>query len=76
MVIKFVRHGETDLNSPIRRMQGISNYDINENRIKQADLTREKLKNEKFDLIITFPLKRAMHTAEIINEEKKHSNNN
>ena len=33
MKVKFVRHGETDLNRPIRRMQGISNYDLNMNGI-------------------------------------------
>lgn len=70
MIVKFVRHGETNLNSPVRRMQGISNYDINENGIKQAESTREKLNNEDFDLIITSPLKRAMHTAQIINVSK------
>lgn len=70
MIVKFVRHGETDLNSPVRRMQGISNYDINENGIKQAESTRDKLDKEEFDLIITSPLKRALHTAQIINETK------
>lgn len=69
MKVKFVRHGETDLNKPIRRMQGISNYDLNENGIKQAKATRDKLSNEKFDFIISSPLKRAKHTAEIINEK-------
>ena len=68
MKVKFVRHGETDLNKPIRRMQGISNYDLNPNGIKQAEAMRDKLKNEKFDIIICSPLKRAKHTAEIINE--------
>ena len=68
MKVKFVRHGETDLNKPIRRMQGISNYDLNENGIRQAKLTRDKLANEEFDIIISSPLKRAKHTAEIINE--------
>ena len=53
MIVKFVRHGETDLNSSVRRMQGISNYDINENGIKQAESTRDKLDKEEFDLIIT-----------------------
>ena len=38
MKVKFVRHGETDLNKPIRRMQGISNYDLNENGIKKSDI--------------------------------------
>ena len=70
MIVKFIRHGETDLNNPVRRMQGISNYDINENGIKQAETTRDKLSNEEFDLIITSPLKRAMHTAQIINATK------
>ena len=71
MKIKFVRHGETDLNKPIRKMQGISNYDLNENGIKQAEETRDKLENEKFDIIISSPLKRAKHTAEIINEKQR-----
>ena len=70
MKVTFVRHGETDLNRPIRKMQGITNYDLNENGIKQAQITRDKLENTEFDLIITSPLKRAKHTAEIINEKK------
>ena len=70
MKITFVRHGETDLNRPIRKMQGITNYDLNENGIKQAQTTRDKLADGEFDLIITSPLKRAKHTAEIINEKK------
>jgi len=68
MKVKFVRHGETDLNKPVRRMQGISDYDLNQNGIKQAEAIRDKLKNEEFDVIICSPLKRAKHTAEIINE--------
>lgn len=70
MKVKFVRHGETDLNEPVRRMQGISNYDLNINGIRQAEITRDKLANEEFDIIISSPLKRARHTAEIINEVK------
>ena len=71
MKIKFVRHGETDLNYPVRRMQGISDYDLNSNGIKQAEAIRNKLAEEDFDIIISSPLKRAKHTAEIINEFKK-----
>ena len=70
MKVKFVRHGQTDLNSPIRKMQGISDYDLNSNGIKQAEETRDKLANEDFDIIISSPHKRAKHTAEIINEKK------
>lgn len=71
MKIKFVRHGETNLNYPERRMQGISDYDLNINGIKQAEEIRDKLAEEDFDIIISSPLKRAKHTAEIINEFKK-----
>lgn len=71
MKVKFVRHGETDLNYPVRRMQGISDYDLNTNGIKQAENIRNKLAEEDFDIIISSPLKRARHTAEIINELKK-----
>ena len=70
MKVKFVRHGETNLNNPVRRMQGISDYDLNTNGIKQAETIRNKLAEENFDIIITSPLKRAKHTAEIINEFK------
>lgn len=68
MIVKFVRHGETDLNRPIRKMQGVSDYDLNENGIKQAEETRDNLALEKIDILISSPLKRARHTAEIINE--------
>lgn len=70
MKVKFVRHGETNLNNPVRRMQGISDYDLNVNGIKQAENIRNKLAKEDFDIIISSPLKRAKHTAEIINELK------
>ena len=70
MKVKFVRHGQTDLNSPVKRMQGISNYDLNENGIRQAEETRDMLKDEKIDLIIASPLLRARHTANIINENR------
>ena len=71
MKVKFVRHGETDLNYPVRRMQGISDYDLNTNGIKQAENIRNKLAEEDVDIIISSPLKRAKHTAKIINEFKK-----
>ena len=71
MKITFVRHGETDLNYPVRRMQGVSDYDLNINGIKQAEDIKNKLAEEDFDIIISSPLKRAKRTAEIINELKK-----
>ena len=49
-------------------MQGISDYELNANGIEQAKKIRDILKKEKFDLIISSPLKRALQTAKIINE--------
>ena len=66
MKILFVRHGQTNLNYP-RRMQGISNEELNATGKKQADEIRKILENKKIDFIITSPLKRALQTAEIIN---------
>ena len=68
MKIYLVRHGETNLNSPIRRMQGSSNISLNDNGIKQAEEASLKLKDLNFDLIISSPYKRAYETASIINE--------
>ena len=66
MKIIFVRHGQTNLNNP-RRMQGISNKELNATGKEQAYEIRKILENKKIDLIIVSPLKRAIQTAEIIN---------
>ncbi len=66
MKILFVRHGQTDLNNP-RRMQGISDLELNEIGINQAEVVRKKLEKYNIDFIIVSPLKRAVQTAKIIN---------
>ena len=43
---------------------------INNTGIKQAEKTRDLIKNEKIDLILCSPLKRARQTAEIINQNR------
>ena len=60
----FVRHGETDFNLE-GRFLGISNEPLNEKGISQAKMSAELLHtlHEKFDLILTSPLKRAKETA-------------
>ena len=68
MKIYLVRHGETDLNSPVRRMQGSTNISLNDNGRMQAKDASLKLKDLGFDLIIASPYKRAFETASIINE--------
>lgn len=71
MKIYIVRHGQT--NSNLRRVYDeiALDEDINENGIKQARETREKIKNIDFDAIYCSPLLRARHTAEIINTKNK-----
>jgi alpha-ribazole phosphatase len=50
---------------------GWTDVELNETGIKQAQMVSDKLKDTKFDYIISSPLKRAKTTAEIIN---KHHN--
>lgn len=66
MKIIFVRHGQTNLNNP-KRMQGISDLELNDNGIEQANDIRKVIENKNIDIIIVSPLKRAIQTAEIIN---------
>ena len=70
--IKFtvLRHGETQ-NNVDGKFIGFMDDDLNENGKKQAKVFAEKiLKNgEKYDVIITSPLKRAKGIAEIICKE-------
>lgn len=70
MKLLLTRHGQTDWNVA-GKIQGMTDTELNETGIKQAQNTREKLLNEKIDFIITSPLKRAKKTAEIIGEARK-----
>lgn len=67
MEILLVRHGQTEWNL-LKKVQGKADVELNEQGIKQAEETRNSLKNEKIDLILCSPLKRAMQTAEIIKQ--------
>ena len=66
MEILITRHGQTNWNVQ-KKVMGRCDEPLNETGLKQAEETREKLLNEKIDLIICSPLKRARQTAEIIN---------
>lgn len=65
MYLYLIRHGETDQNRK-KCLQGRSDIELNENGRELAGKTAEGLKDVKFDLIFTSPLKRARETAEII----------
>ena len=67
MKIFITRHGRTDWND-LGKLQGQTNTELNDIGRQQAKDTGEQIKNEKIDLIIASPLKRAKETAEIINQ--------
>ena len=68
MKIFITRHGQTEWNS-LGRLQGRKDIELNEVGREQALKTGEKIKDEKIDIIITSPLKRARETADIINKQ-------
>lgn len=67
MKIYVVRHGQTDWNVA-GKCQGRTDIELNNIGIEQAKNTKGQIKKHNIDLIICSPLKRAIKTAEIINE--------
>lgn len=65
--IFVVRHGQTDAN--IKNLfNGLNDFDLTKEGISQAkNLQKELLGRETFDKIFCSPLKRAVHTANILN---------
>ena len=70
MKVYFVRHGQTDANVAMGNGQSIQELDapLNVAGQEQAAAAAEQLKDVKFDIVISSPLKRALQTAEIINK--------
>lgn len=66
MKLLITRHGQTDWNVQ-KKVMGRCDEPLNEKGFEQAIETRNKLLNEKIDLIICSPLKRAKQTADVIN---------
>ena len=67
MEILLTRHGQTEWNL-LKKVQGKADIELNEKGIQQAEVIRDFLKEERIDLILCSPLKRAIQTAEIINQ--------
>ncbi|MEE9144678.1 MAG: histidine phosphatase family protein [Candidatus Binatia bacterium] len=65
MEIILLRHGETDWNFQ-GRCQGVSDPDLNETGIRQAEEIAERLQLEKIDAIYSSASKRSLRTAEAI----------
>lgn len=64
--ICLVRHGETEWNAQ-GIIQGQMDIPLNARGIQQAEECAVHLREEKYDVLITSPLRRAKQTAEIIN---------
>ncbi len=62
----IVRHGQTDWNLQ-HRIQGATDIPLNQTGIAQAELTRDALRDDRFDAIASSPLQRAEFTASTIN---------
>ena len=69
MKIYLVRHGQCESNAIGR--YNLIDEDINETGIKQAEDLREKIKDINYDIVISSPLVRTFHTADIINAKNK-----
>lgn len=65
MKILILRHGETEWNT-CARLQGQKDMELNENGIRLARITAEKVKDIPIDICYTSPLKRARKTAELV----------
>jgi broad specificity phosphatase PhoE len=63
----FIRHGETDWNKS-GTIMGSKDIELNSRGISQAESARDFLKDEPIEQIYSSSLKRAHHTADIINE--------
>lgn len=70
MKVYIIRHGQTDWNVQ-RKMQGVTDIELNETGMSQAEEARKKINELDIDLILSSPLKRAKKTAEILNKDKK-----
>lgn len=64
MKIYIVRHGEVPHN--VLKMYNSENEDLTDNGIMQALELREKIKDIKFDMVISSPLLRTVHTENIL----------
>ena len=61
----LVRHGET-IDNAAQILQGQLQGELNEKGIQQAEVTRDKLKNEQIDVFVSSDLKRSIDTCRII----------
>jgi probable phosphoglycerate mutase len=63
--VALVRHGETDWNAE-RRLQGSSDIPLNDTGRAQALAAARRLRDRRWDVLVSSPLSRAWETADII----------
>jgi probable phosphoglycerate mutase len=66
-LVTIIRHGETEWNVAMR-LQGNSDSALTEKGLKQAELAAKALQSLNYDVLISSNQKRALRTAEIINQ--------
>lgn len=71
ITIDIVRHGQTFLNV-LDRMQGWCDYDLNQKGYRQAQATGKALKSQKYDLVVSSDLRRAVQTRDQIIAQLQH----
>jgi broad specificity phosphatase PhoE len=71
MKLYIVRHGQTDYNLN-DLLQGWTDNPLNQEGLKQAEEISKILKNYKIEVIFSSDLKRAIQTAQIIQEANPH----
>ena len=69
MKIFLVRHGQCDSN--VKQIYNYVNEDLNEKGIEQAKELSKQISDVDYDIVISSPLIRAKHTAQIINVKNK-----
>ncbi len=69
MKLYLVRHGQCESN--VIGRYNFVDEDINETGIKQAEDLSKKIKDIDYDIVISSPLVRALHTAKVINANNK-----
>lgn len=69
MKVYIIRHGEVPHNA--LKQYNTTDEDLTKLGIEQAKEVRNKIKDIDFDIIVSSPLIRAKHTAEIINVKNK-----
>ena len=67
MQLYIIRHGQTVWNAA-GKLQGRTDIELNQNGIDAAVALGRRLKDVHFDKIFSSPLKRAVHTAQLIRQ--------